>query len=144
MLILCQEDECQKVRLSTCEAFQQLLNNQEKVNTMIIAHAVQALQQQTINQAVIKSASGDTDIIILSISLLSTYKENVFIENGSRTNRVMYWFENFDFLLQKCLSLNAPHAFTGNDYVSSFFRKEKNGYWDFDLTLLGRSLALAE
>ena len=44
--------------LSTCEAFQELLNSQEETKTKVIAHAFHALQQQTITQAVIKSASG--------------------------------------------------------------------------------------
>lgn len=58
MLILSREDECQKVTLSTFEAFQELLNNQEETKTKVIAHAVHALQQKTITQAVIKPASG--------------------------------------------------------------------------------------
>ena len=52
-------------------AFQELLSNQEEADTKVIAYAVHALQQQTITQAVIRSASGDTDIIILLICLLS-------------------------------------------------------------------------
>ena len=65
VLILCREDECHKVTLSTCEAFQELLCNQEKAeNTKIITHEVHALQQQTITEAFIKSNSGDTEIII--------------------------------------------------------------------------------
>ena len=77
------------VTFSTCEAFQELLSNQEEAETKVIAHAVHALQQQTHTQAVIKSASGNTNIIILSISLLNTYKENVFIKNRSRTNPLL-------------------------------------------------------
>ena len=87
------------------------------------------------------------------ISLLSTYKEHVIIENGFGTNRVLYWLENFGLSPQKCLSLIGLHAFTGNDYVSSFFRKGNNGCWKllqkynrFEecFALLGTSPALAE
>ena len=144
MLILSREDECQKVALSTCEAFRDLLSNQEEADTKVIVHAVHALQQQTITEAVNKSASGDTEIIILSISLLSTYKENVFLENGSRTYNVLYWLGNFDLLPQKCLPLIGLHAFTGSNYVSSFFRKEKNGYWKLVQKYNVGSPALAE
>ena len=54
---------------------------------------------------------------------------------------------------KKCLSLIGLHAFTGNDYASSFFRKEKNGFWKliqkcnrFEecFALLGTNPALAE
>ena len=95
---------------------------------MVIAHTVHALQQQTITPAVIKSVSGDTDIINSLISLLSTYKENVFIGNGSRANHVLYWLGDFDLSPQKCLSLIGLDAFNGNDYVSSFFRKGKEHF----------------
>ena len=78
VLILPQKNKYQKVTLLTCEAIQELLNNQEEADTKFVTHAVYALQQQTITEAVVKSASGDTDII-LSISLLSSLKENVFI-----------------------------------------------------------------
>ena len=101
VLILSREDECQKVTFSTCEAFQEQLSNQEEAETKVIIHAVHALQQQAITRAVIKSGSGDTDIIILSISLLSAYKENVFMKNGSGTNHVLSWLGNFDLSPQE-------------------------------------------
>ena len=58
VIILPREDKYQKVTLSTCEAFQELLRNQEEADTKVVAHAVHAFQQQAITQAVIKSASG--------------------------------------------------------------------------------------
>ena len=77
VLILSRQDECQKVTCSICEGFQELLSSQEEVDEKVIVHAAHILQQHTITQAVIKSASGDTDIIFLSISLLSTYREQI-------------------------------------------------------------------
>ena len=57
------------------------------------------------------SASGDADIINLRISLLSTYKESVFINNKSGTNRVLYWLANFDLLPKKMFVIDWAACF---------------------------------
>ena len=77
VLISSRQDKCQKVTCSICEGFQELLSNQEEADAKVIVLATHILQQHTITQAIIKSASGDTDIIFLSISLLSTYRKQI-------------------------------------------------------------------
>ena len=49
----------------------------KETDAKIIVLAVHVVQQHTITQVVIKSASGDADIIFLLISLLSTYWEQI-------------------------------------------------------------------
>ena len=129
VLILSREGACTKVTLSSCEPFPELLSNQEEADTKVIAHSFHILQQPEYKQVVIRSPSGDTDILVLAVSLLNNDKKNVFIDNGSGVSRTLHWLGSLEISEQRCRALIGLHAFTGNDYVSSFFRKGKDRCW---------------
>ena len=55
----------------------------------------------------------------------------IFIDNGSRKNRKFLELNLCDLTDQRKKSLVGMHAFTGNDYVSSFVCKGKQLCWRF-------------
>ena len=77
---------------------------------------------------VIRSHSGDTDILVLGVSLFPE-GERIFLDNGTGKSRKLIWFGNFEFSTGRRNALLGFHAFTGNDYNASFFRKSKVTCW---------------
>ena len=80
-------------------------------------------------------------------------KANVTIDNGSGKNRKMIWLGSIQLPEETCIALTGLHAFSGNDYNSSFFRKGKEKHWNLmrknpkfmnAFQLLGSSLQLSE
>ena len=87
-----------------------------------------ALYSRMEENILIRSRSGDIDIIVSLIGH-QDLPESIYVDNGTGSGRK---------LLQPCMcELNSEerealigfHAFTGNDYVSSFFRKGKKTCW---------------
>ena len=128
-LVLSREGECKLLTYIKEKIYDQLLSNQEEADTKIIAHAVEVLRQDTENKVVIRSPSGDTDILVLSAALLYNFKEHVIIDNGSAQSRKCIDLRSLQFSECKYSAMLGLHAFTGNDYLSSFFRKGKERCW---------------
>jgi hypothetical protein len=51
------------------------------------------------------------------------------IDNGSGKNRKSIWLVGLELAESRCYALIGLHAFTGNDYVSSIFKKGKDQCW---------------
>ena len=97
----------------------------------MVLHSHQALEDSESNQVLLRSPSGDTsgEYIYLVLSLLYEFKNRIVIDNGVGNSRKLIWLGSIDFSSSHLNSLLGFHAFTGNDYVSSFFRKGKGVCW---------------
>ena len=102
---------------------------------------------------VIRNASGDTDILVLSVSALYGQRNRISLDNGSGKNRQFVSLDSIDITEDFCSALIGLHALTGNDYNSSFFRKGKDKCWKLleifprflsNLQRLGTNLVLDE
>jgi len=78
-------------------------------------------------RVIIRSPSGDTDIIVLCVALLK--RDQVMIDNGSGKARTYIWLGNLELSSSKCAAVLGLHASSGNDYISSFFEKGKEKCW---------------
>ena len=128
-LVLWREGECKLLTNIGEKTYDQLLSTQEEADTKIIAHEVKTLRQDTENKVVIRSPSGDTDILVLSAALPYNFKEQVVIDNGSGQSWKCIDLRSLQFSECKYSAMLGLHAFTGNDYLSSFFRKGKGRCW---------------
>ena len=92
-------------------------------NFQVILHAQHAVET-TAGSVAIRSPSADTDIFVIAVDLLASPR--VYLDFGIGKHRKGLWLEKIQISdeLKKCLV--GFHAFTGNDYVSSFFRKGKS------------------
>ena len=57
--------------------------------------------------------------------LLQEYKDAIYLDDGSGSSRRIIWLGNIDLEDDITKFLIGFHAFTGNDFVSSFFRRGK-------------------
>ena len=88
----------------------------------VILHCQHALET-TEGTIVIRSPSGDTDIIIIALALLESSR--VFFDNGTGKYRKRFWLHNVKIDNDVRKAIIGLHSFSGNDYVSSFFKKGK-------------------
>ena len=101
-------------------------SNQEEADIKVILHCHHPLQENP--KWCYRSPSGDTNILILAAS----FSENsrTYIDYGNGKLRKGFWLNQINTINE---NLKKPligfHAFTGNDYVSSFFRKGKKTCW---------------
>ena len=71
------------------------------------------------------SPSGDTDIIVLALGSLKEEKEKVTVIDRPKRNMMKFQLADvcIDAQLSECLI--GMHAFTGNDFNSSFYHRGK-------------------
>ena len=62
---------------------------------------------------------------MLTIVHLYNYKEKIHLDNGVGTNRKNSWLVVLQFKDEFLDPLIGFNSFRGHDYVSSFFRKDK-------------------
>ena len=108
-----------KISNSRSADVEELQTDHEEADTKIfylIQHAAKSSNGQQIICAV-RSSSGDT-IILLGMDLENNVQ--ILIDNGSGKNRKFLELNLCDLTDQQKKSLVGMHAFTGNDYVSSF------------------------
>ena len=128
-LILSTKGNCEVLTHSKVDIISDLVNEFEEADSRVITHAQHVLNTNSQLTVKIRSPSGDTDIVILAVSLIVEGKECVYLESGNDTNKKMLWLGSIEMNNIKRKALLGFHAFTGNDYVPSFFRKEKMTCW---------------
>ena len=80
------------------------------------------------SNALIRSRSGDIDIIA-SLVGQEDLPEKLFVDNGTGSGRKVIQPSLCELSSDERTALIGFHSFTGNDYVSSFFRKGKKTCW---------------
>ena len=103
-----------------------LASNQEEADTKVVLHCKSALASSLNKSIILRSPSGDTDITIIVIEKFIEESANCFLDYGSGQNQMGLWLNSVDLDKQLKECLIGFHAFTGNDFVSSFFRKGNN------------------
>ena len=74
-LFLSMENTCRLLTHSSSEDVSELQSNQEEADTRVVLHAMHALSHGgNIQPVVIRSPSGDTDIVALTIAHLMDFK----------------------------------------------------------------------
>ena len=128
-MVLSSEDECVMIQLSenglTVDPYPELLSSQDEGDTKVILHASKILEDDLNTFVTIRSPSGDTDIVIIMIGLLHKYGERVILDDFHGDKRKSYRLCDIELDADLIDSLIGFHAFTGNDFTSSFFRKGK-------------------
>ena len=130
-LVLSKKGESKLLSHFEEKAYDQLLSIQEAADAKTIAHAVEILHQEAEDKVVIRYPSGEADILVLSAALLYNFIEHVVIDNGSGQSRKCIDLKSLQSSECKYSAMLGLHAFTGNEYLSSFFRKRKERCWEF-------------
>ena len=124
--------------ISSATDLVELASNQEEADSRarVILHSLNALESDKVEPVIIRSSLGDVDICVLVIHHLYLHKEKVFLDNGKSDARQLIPLSSIDLPNEHRTAILGFHAFTGNDYVSSFFGKEKKTCWSMFLQRL--------
>lgn len=104
-----------------------LKSDQEEADTKVVLHALDILASSPGNVC-IRSPSGDTDILVVALGVI-VERSRVKLDYGNGSNRKHVWLDCISLPVDQRQALIGFHAFTGNDYVSAFFRKGKSACW---------------
>ena len=130
ILVLANENNCVKITMSTVSTLDDYVSNQEDADTKIILHAHKILEYIPEDEnIIIRSHSADGDINVIAITILQHKLNQVFIDFGKGAYRKGVWLGELKLSPTKKKCLLGYHAFSGNDYISSFFRKSKLMCW---------------
>ena len=76
----------------------------------------------------VRSPSGDIDILTLFVS--HDFGDiTIYVDNGTGKSRIIIKVTSSGLSAEEKVALIGLHAFSGNDHVSSFFRKGKSAFW---------------
>ena len=101
----------------------ELETSHKKLDTKIILHAIYIREAHDVNVTIFVP-SGDTDIIVLLLAFLQDHKERILIIDRHAEDKKKLKLSDIDFLIHPLIGFHAITD-TGNDYVSSSFRKGK-------------------
>ena len=120
--------QCTCVRLPSqrVETVEELRTNHEEADTKIchlLHHAVQSDNNEE-KVCVVRSSSGDIDIPVI---LLANEMPDLsaYVYNGTGKNKKVIDLSSCSLSKDQKKPLLGMHAFTGNDYVSSFLRERE-------------------
>ena len=121
------ENNCTKVTEDKVAIEERLKSNHEEADTKLIA-LVKAANLARGDSVMVRSSSGDIDVLALFVAH-DFAGVKVLIDNGTGLNRKIVNVTSSTLDIEKKRALIGLHAFSGNDYVSSFFRKGKIAFW---------------
>ena len=120
---------CELLDDANCIELPELSRDQEEADTKVRLHAISALNEDLNKNVIIRSHSGDVDINVLLTSLIIDSADRVFLDVNTGKNRKISGLSDEELSTEEKKALTGFHAFTGNDYVSSFFGKGKLKCW---------------
>ena len=121
------KSQCTKITRDEISVIEYLASDHEEADTklVVLAHVANVPPGDTL---MIRSPSGDIDILVLFMAH-DFGAAKVLIDNGTGKVRKIIDVTSSTLDLEKRKALVGLHAFSGNDYVSSFFRKGKKAFW---------------
>ena len=120
-MFISQEDVTYCLTDSGVTVKEELSSNREEAVTKVILHCYHSMQENPSSKVVLRSPSGDTDILVLAAALLDSNRVYINYEKGKL--RKGFWLNQVAIEDQLKRALIGFHSFTGND--SSFFKKGK-------------------
>ena len=113
-------------------------SNHDEADTKLVALVCLASIPQG-DSVMIRSPSGDIDILTLFVTRNFRNKK-VYLNNGTGKNREIIEATSLQLSDDEKEALAGLHAFSGNDHLSSSFRKGKCACWKVLLTRIRRSI----
>ena len=79
-------NHCSKITAESVETEQELVSNQEEADTKVVLHSIHAHNRDQVKNVIVRSLSGDIDIIVIMIGLLLDKETRCFLDSGSGIN----------------------------------------------------------
>ena len=90
------DNDCSKITAESVDTEHKLVSNQEEADTKVVLHSIHALNRDQVRNIIVRSPSGDIDIIVIMIGLLLDKQTRCFLDTGSGNNRKGLWLSNVD------------------------------------------------
>ena len=123
------DNKCYLITNQGVETVEDLSSNQEEADTKVVFHASHAVNAQPNKTVIVRNYSGDVDITVIMLSLIIDHCERVILGLNKGKDRKVVRLSDVDMSTEEKAVLIGFHAFTGNDYVSAFFKKGKGACW---------------
>ena len=117
---------CTKIISRSASRINSVVNDHEEADTKLVA-LVNAFNSSG-NTVLVRSTFDDIDILMLFL-LHQFENKRVLIDNGTSNCRKIIDMSSTNLTQLQRQALASVHAFSGNDYVSCFFRKRKKKFW---------------
>ena len=98
---------------------------QKEADTKLVLHSLHALNESPRKKVIVRSPFGGTDVLVILLTKMICQQDKIYPDYGTGLNRKGLWLSNVVMSKSKLKALIGFHAFTGNDYISSYFRKGK-------------------
>ena len=121
------KDDCTRISTNNSCIIAELASDHEEADTKLVA-LVKASQLSYDDTVLIRSPSGDIDVLVLFL-MHSAEGPRILVDNGTGKSRKIIDISTSGLSSKEREALGGMHAFSGNDYVSSFFRKGKAKFW---------------
>ena len=108
---------------SGCRRRKNIVGNHEKADTKMVLYTLHALAKISEGNVIIRTHSGDTDIVAILLASFSTNEDRLFVNSNKCRNREFLCQYDADIGRKEVLAFLVCYASTGNDNVSVFFRK---------------------
>ena len=82
-----EKNECIRITHESVTEEQSMSSNQEEADTKVILHSKHAYERSPEKTVIVRSPSGDIDIIILMIAMFKDHPNNFFLDSGRGNNR---------------------------------------------------------
>ena len=95
---------CQEIYFSTYKdcrrkitpVFCEIISNPEEADTKIVLHCCHALTRHPSKKILVRSHSGDTDILVILLNKLVEHQDRVYLDYGSGKHRKGFWLADID------------------------------------------------
>ena len=126
-VMISNKTQCTKVTHDDVEVLENWASNHEEADTKLVA-LVKAANFTSDDTVMIRSSSGDIDV--LALFLAHDFGGTcILVDNGTGKQRKIINITSSSLKAEEKNALLGMHAFSGNDYVSAFFRKGKLAFW---------------
>ena len=119
------KNSCVKITQYASTLIPELSTNHEEADTKVAYLAQHAIDTYSPIEIVIRSRSGDVDIPVILTAAFGSTSTPIVVDNGTGKHRKNIRVDSSALSDVQCRALVGFHAFTGNDYVSSFLRRTK-------------------
>ena len=120
---------CYRTTDTDVNAVDCLSSNQEEADTKLLLHVKHELNAEQHKFIIVRSYSGDVDINVIFLTMFLDDSNKIFLGYGTGKNRKALKLSEINVDNDKKSALVSFRAFTGNDYISSIFRKSKKACW---------------
>ena len=88
------DNKCISISRLSTGIEESLTSNQEEADTKVILHTHQILKSNETSVIILRSPSGDTDIVVLTVALLYQFQNRVLIDDASGDKREVMRLSN--------------------------------------------------